>query len=136
MDSLPSILFWTQILLLVSSSILFIGCVFGLSMKRSDLAKASILAHQREREQRKVERFKNDALLEIDCALEGYTTSFCRLVNLSSSGACFSSHSSFRPGERIQGRLHASKDERLKISGDIVWMKRQTRSILYGLRFE
>src|SRR5579872_3825210 len=88
------------------------------------------------KENRRAPRAKRDSVLELHDEKGRFITGIGRLVNFSSVGACFASTQVFKLGERIHAQLRLLKEGRLHISGHIIWMKRKTNILLYGIEFD
>jgi hypothetical protein len=74
--------------------------------------------------------------LEIYDASRRLLTGIGRLVNFSAVGACFSSTAALAKGVRLHARLRLLREGRLDIIARVIWIRRRTNSILYGIEFE
>jgi hypothetical protein len=135
---------WVQLGLLATFVTLVMSLLFGFYLRSSAKMRGS-LSHldgaSRKvgffgRETRGVDRVPCDLPLELLDRSEYMKTGSGRLLNISTNGACFASKVILTLGERIQGRVWSPKEGKIKISGDIVWVRPGgDRGILYGIRF-
>lgn len=88
------------------------------------------------KESRRAPRARRDSVLEFHDEKGRLIIGIGRLVNFSAVGACFASTQVFKQGERIHARLRLLKEGRLHISGHIVWTKRKTNTLHYGIEFD
>jgi len=87
------------------------------------------------RNNRRAERMPCDLKLELLDRTAYVTTGTGRLLNLSTTGACLKSRVTLSLGERVQGRVQSEANERIHISGYIVWIKPGSMGTFYGLQF-
>jgi hypothetical protein len=87
-------------------------------------------------DKRRAPRAKRDSVLELHDKQGHLIIGVGRLVNFSATGACFASTHVLKQGELIHANLRLLKEGRLHISGHIVWIRRKTNTILYGLEFD
>jgi len=88
------------------------------------------------KDNRRAPRARRDSVLELHDEKGHLIIGIGRLVNFSAMGACFASTQVFKQGERIHAQLRLLKEGRLNISGHIVWMRRKTNTLLYGIEFD
>jgi len=89
-----------------------------------------------DKEKRRAPRARHDSVLEIYDESRRLLTGIGHLVNFSAVGACFSSTSRLVKGTRLHARLRLLSEGRLDIIARIVWTRKRTNSILYGIEFE
>lgn len=88
------------------------------------------------RENRRAPRHRHDSVLEIFDDSGHLIMGIGRLVNFSNVGACFSATKMFTKGQKLQARLRLLKEGRIEVAARVVWVRRRTNSILYGIEFE
>lgn len=88
------------------------------------------------RENRRAPRSRHNSVLEIFDESGQLIAAIGRLVNVSSVGACFSSTHHFEKGQKLVARLRLLKEGRLNVTAKVVWIRRKTNSVLYGIEFE
>lgn len=87
-------------------------------------------------ENRRAPRAKHDSVLEIFDESGHLITAVGRLVNFSSVGACFSTTKVLDKGEWFRVRLRLLKEGKMEARARVVWSRRKTNAILYGIEFE
>ncbi len=87
-------------------------------------------------DKRKAPRARHDSVLEICDDAGRVILSVGRLVDVSSSGACFSSTAEFPVGQKVAARLRLLKEGLLEIHGRVVWARKKANATLYGVAFE
>ncbi len=87
------------------------------------------------RNHRSSDRMACDLRLELVDQTHLVKTGSARLLNLSTSGACMISRVTLSLGERIHGRIMSLDNERVKISGRVVWIRPGGAGAYYGIRF-
>ena len=80
-------------------------------------------------------RKNHDSVLEIYDHEGNLVTGIGRLVNVSASGACFSSTQSLASGEKLHVRIRLLDEGPLEASATIVWTRKQRNTTQYGLSF-
>ena len=143
MMSLTSFSLWIEWGLLAVFLLLVAGLFFGFYMKASDKYADSRPDGSRStsklgffnRDKRGISRVPCNMVLELRDRTDYVITGSGRMINLSNSGACFTSRTMLSLGERIQGRLKSESNEIIRISGEIVWIRPGGTGVLYGLQF-
>jgi len=86
-------------------------------------------------DQRRMWRAVTQSSLELEDP-SGQFDASARLMNISLDGVCFASSLQLKKGERVEAKLHSSKDWLLHLSGRIVWLKPEPSHTLYGLAIQ
>jgi hypothetical protein len=87
-------------------------------------------------EKRRAPRRGHDSVLEIFDESGHFITGVGRLVNFSAVGACFATTKKLSPEEPLRVRLRMLKEGKLEAKARVVWSRRKTNAILYGIAFE
>ena len=88
------------------------------------------------KEKRKTSRVRHDSVLELYDETGRLLAGALKLVDLSSSGASFSTTQAFSKGARIRGRLRLPDVGILEITGRIVRFKERTNATVYAVEFD
>ena len=122
--------------LLVTAPTILVGFLFGRYWKSTFIGGGASGSTEPSGEKRRISRVKSDLPFELGDEFGGFNFNRAELVDLSLGGLCFASATPLEQGDRIEGRLHASKDSILHVSGRVVWLTRQETRTLYGLAFQ
>jgi hypothetical protein len=88
------------------------------------------------KEARRATRYPHDSLLEILGDGGVGPADVVRLIDVSSSGASFSTTRMFTKGAPIHARLRLLNTGALEISGTVVRIKEKTNYTVYGVKFD
>jgi len=87
-------------------------------------------------ERRRAPRIRDHSILQLAADLETSGAQAGRLLNLSSTGACFVCAQALKKGERFLGMLFLSHANPQGITARVVWSKREGDRTLYGIQFD
>ena len=87
-------------------------------------------------ENRRAPRSRHDSALEIYDKDGHFITAVGRLVNFSKTGACFAATKVMAKGEQVLVRLRLLKEGALEASAIVVWARKKTNTVLYGIEFK
>lgn len=88
------------------------------------------------RENRRAPRTKHDSILEIFDTSGHLIEGVGRLVDFSNVGVCFSSTKVLRNGQKLHTRIRLLREGLLEADAHIVWSKKRSNVMLYGLEFD
>lgn len=88
------------------------------------------------KERRRASRSHHDSVMEILDASGKIIAGIARLVDFSRTGACFASTAVLPQGEKITARLRLLSEGSFEVSARVVWARKKTNTILYGIEFE
>jgi hypothetical protein len=88
-----------------------------------------------DKDNRRALRRRHNSVVEIYDDLGNSIAETGRLVDFSNVGACFSCQREFTVNTQLRLRLRLLREGRLYIRGRIVWVKKRTNTILYGIEF-
>jgi hypothetical protein len=89
-----------------------------------------------EKDKRRAARHTHNSVVEIYDESGNMIAELGRLVDFSNVGACFSTPRIFPMHKKLRLRLRLLKEGRLYIWARIVWTKKKSNTILYGIEFE
>jgi hypothetical protein len=137
MMSLPPLFFGIQLGLLAMSGALLAGGLYGMYVRIENISPDILRRPSRgfamSQGKPRMDRHPCNLLVELLDDAERIAATG-RLLNLSTSGACFASAKVLHTGDPIVARLPALRKGANKISGHIVWSKITPNLTLYGIR--
>jgi len=86
-------------------------------------------------ENRRAKRDPHDSVLELFDDSGKLITGIGRLVNVSKTGACFSSTKTYEKGKPLRARIRTLRDGVTECAAEIVWVRKKPTVTLYGVRF-
>ncbi len=138
-----SLSIWIELGLLATFMIFAVSLLVGVYLKTHDkfgegndkpirsIGKWGFFSRNKRRSDRTICNLTLDLLDQTHLVKTGSA----RILNLSTSGACMVSRVTLSLGEQIQGRLISMENERVKISGRVVWIRPGGSGVFYGIHF-
>jgi hypothetical protein len=144
---LTALLLQIQIILFTGSGLLLAGSLIGLYAKNRALSEPSKLFFSGNdakpdsrktacHEQRRARRITSDRSFELKNSAGLFVGNSGRIRDISVRGARFDSPVLLKRGERIEARLHSSKEGLLQIDARIVWLQPKSDRVAYGVEFD
>jgi hypothetical protein len=88
------------------------------------------------KEPRRAPRTAHDSVLELYDEGGHFITGTGRLVNFSKTGVCFSTTKILKTGERLRAKLRLLREGTLEVSAQVVWVRKASNTMMYGLSFD
>ena len=87
-------------------------------------------------EKRRARRMPSESLFDLEVDAGRYDPRSARVLNISNTGACVTGALTMKMRGLIRGRIVSNGQGPLRVAGRVVWSKKLTDRMLYGLQFD